>query len=344
MTPNQFFCPNCQTLLKTPEPVPPGTKIKCPRCASIFSAPVEAEPVAAEPAAHVTPRATVPPSPPPPPPAEPLYYDSYPSPTAYRHGLSGLSDRYSIDLGRWFQLAFAHYLSILGPMIGYTLLMGVVVVVLYLLTLLVVGVFGWIFLAPPLFLGYTIVSLAQLKGRSWSFGDFFSGFQWFGAAVGNALLCLVLVLGLALACAVPGIMMAVLAGVTKTPVFAVPAVLFFIVGFCVLYYVLFRAFCFCPQLIVDRRCGPWEAIQGSWTLSQGHFWPLFGISLLLGVINHAGASFAGVGILFTMPLVVLIWNAGYLTIAGTEPPVDRPAPQPAGLPPVHYSERVPAGS
>src|SRR5207249_4256517 len=44
------------------------------------------------------------------------------------------------------------------------------------------------FIGIPLQQGPMIVALKEVKGRRWSFGDFFSGFNWFGPLVGYTLL------------------------------------------------------------------------------------------------------------------------------------------------------------
>src|SRR5262249_48293697 len=68
---------------------------------------------------------------------------------------------------------------------------------------------------------------------------------------------------------------------------------------------------FAVPLIIDRSYGPADAMRASWQLSKGHFWSLFGITLLLGLMNIA---------IITIPLTNLIRTAGYLLVAGTRPP------------------------
>lgn len=43
-------CPSCGSILKTKDPVPPGKKVKCPKCGTVFAAPPE-EPAEAPPPA-----------------------------------------------------------------------------------------------------------------------------------------------------------------------------------------------------------------------------------------------------------------------------------------------------
>jgi hypothetical protein len=229
--------------------------------------------------------------------------------------LAGLSSSYVIDINEWFQYAKAHYNAVFGPMIGYLLIYLAINIVLELIP--IVGPLVGIFLDPPLLAGFVIVSLAQLKGRPWTFGDFFGGFHWYGQLLGNVLLVLVMTLGMLL----PGAIVLGIAGATESePVIAVAALVAF-VNLCAAIYVLTRATCFCTPLIIDRGFGPVEAIKGSWIISRGHFWGLFGVQMLFVAMSLGGILLCGVGILFVAPFVVLAEIAGYLLIAGSQRPI-----------------------
>jgi phage FluMu protein Com len=338
MPANQFHCPSCNTLLRLAEPLPAGTKVKCPKCGSIFGAEEtesRPEPVAAAPSpirpADRMPRPT--------PRYEEDVYETPPEPSPRRRGVAGLSPGYSIDVGQWFHYATAHYTSVLGPMIGYTLLLGLIIIVLYLLALVLIGIPAALVVLPPLTAGFTVVCLAQLKGKRWSFGDFFSGFNWFGSILGNFLLILLVVIGTYIVCLLPAGVVFGLSRLVHAPAVLVAAIPLYLAGLCGLVYILTRATCFCQQLIIDRGCGPLEAIQGSWALSRGHFWGLFGIQLLLQLINFGGQMACGIGTLFTLPLTLLVWNAGYLLVAGTKPPIEpRAYPHETDYRPGHLDE------
>ena len=77
-----------------------------------------------------------------------------------------------------------------------------------------------------------------------------------------------------------------------------------------------RLFLFAPAIVFDRRhLGAIDAIKANWQLTRGHFWGLFGVSLLLGLMNVGGAMACYVGLLFTVPYTLLILTAGYLLIS-----------------------------
>jgi hypothetical protein len=237
------------------------------------------------------------------------------------------SSSYEVDVPRWFAYGAAHWTSILGPAIGFLIIQLVVTNVVSSLALIpIAGVFLYVIAAvtvlPLLEAGMYVVTLAQLKGDRWSFGDFFAGFssRWRGRFLAFTWLLIGLMLVILTPVLVPlGIGLA--RNVPELLYFALVA--FFIFGPVAVYVGVRLAF-FGPYLIIDRNFGPVEAIQESWDLTTGHFWGLFGVVLLLAVINFGGALLFGVGALFTVPLTSLVRTAGYLFAGGTRPPMKQP--------------------
>jgi uncharacterized membrane protein len=81
-----------------------------------------------------------------------------------------------------------------------------------------------------------------------------------------------------------------------------------IVGFCLLIlpgiFWAVRLYMF-PWVIVDKQVGPFEAMRRSWALTEGSFWNLFLLGVLLAGINILGAIALLLGLLVTIPLSVL---------------------------------------
>jgi hypothetical protein len=322
-------CPNCNRALRVPDELL-GKRVKCPACATVLTASPEGsvQSSAAVPPSResIAPRRR--PAPPPeeeevepqvrrrrpaPPPEEEYEEESPPEEEDEEEAprpRKRLSSNYSISAGEWFEYAKIHYSSVLGPMIGYMLIFGLIFGIPYLggLLQLIIG--------PPLQAGFVIVSLAQLKGKRWSFGDFFSGFNWYGPLMGNFYLQILIAIG----CMLPSLILLAVAAISKSDTMMQIVVIFAVVNELALIYVAIRTNCFGIQLIVDRNYGPIDAIKGSWTLSQGHSLGLFGMSLLLVLIVFAGVLACCIGVLFTAPFAVMAYNAGYLLIAGTRPP------------------------
>jgi hypothetical protein len=234
----------------------------------------------------------------------------------------GLSNDYRIDFGEWFQHAKDNYSAVLGPMIGFTLIMGVIMWLLNIVGIFIpfIGPLLAPFIQAPLQVGYTVVCLAQLKGKRWSFGDFFSGFRWYGSLLANWLLTM-MIGGVLI---IPSVIVFLILGfsgiILKSPGLLVLGIVVAIVNAAADIYILVRMSCFNVPLIIDRNYGPIEAIQGSWTVSRGHFWGLFGCYLLFSIIGGLGALACGIGVLFTLPLFHVGTTAGYLLIAGTRRP------------------------
>ncbi len=57
--------------------------------------------------------------------------------------------------------------------------------------------------------------------------------------------------------------------------------------------------------MVDEGLAPMDALKRSLALTKGRFWPLFGFSLVLALINITGALLLGLGLLVSAPLCLL---------------------------------------
>jgi len=180
-----------------------------------------------------------------------------------------------------------------------------------------------ILLLTPLLAGLTYVCLAQLKGERWSFGDFFRGFRHYSAIAGLALVTELLL--------VPGQIAQLTGSYLQQKALAAGAfgnqpevlvcqlvAMLWWIAFGVLWVKLLY---FSYQLVFDRGYGTMQAMSVNWKMSNGHFWGLVGMGLLLGLINAGGAMACCVGLLFSMPFVSLAFSAGYLLSGGTRPPL-----------------------
>jgi uncharacterized membrane protein len=203
-----------------------------------------------------------------------------------------------------------------------------------------------LFLQFALMAGYVVVCLRQVRGDTWTFGDFFGGFRyWVPLFVNNLLSTALLV-----ACFAPGYVLLIVGqvllsdasanatfqpvGGPKGPTTTPPTtsgqpgtmeVLVMLVGLGMILlgivpalYISVRAFLFNPWLIIDRGCGPIEAIKGSWELTRGHFWGWLGVSIVLGLILLVGALPCYLGLPFTFPIMYLVLTAAWLRITNVK--------------------------
>lgn len=65
------------------------------------------------------------------------------------------------------------------------------------------------------------------------------------------------------------------------------------------------AWMFYTYLIIDKGVQPLDAFKQSAAMTKGYRWPLFGIVLLLALINVGGALLFGIGLLITMPATAI---------------------------------------
>jgi hypothetical protein len=203
-------------------------------------------------------------------------------------------------------------------MIGYTFISFLISLVISVIPF-AGGLIGFL-INPALQAGFMVVAVAQLKGERWSFGDFFGGFRFYGPILVSTFLVVVV----SLVCFAPMIAVVFMAVASRSGAMVAVAVIVGVVDLLASMFIIVRLSFFSVPLIVDRALGPIEAIQGSWTLSRGHSLGLVGVSILLGLINLAGAMLCLVGVLFSAPLVYLTTAAGYLLVAGTRPPLRQP--------------------
>jgi hypothetical protein len=85
---------------------------------------------------------------------------------------------------------------------------------------------------------------------------------------------------------------------------------------------------FFSYFIIDKETGIIESIKASWKATEGNFWPLFLLQLILAGINVLGALALLFGLLITMPLSMLAMAAAYkkLTSDSTKEAIPSAAP------------------
>ncbi len=68
-----------------------------------------------------------------------------------------------------------------------------------------------------------------------------------------------------------------------------------------------------PALLVamETDLGPVDCLRGSWALTKGYKWSLFGLGLAVAVLNLLGALALGVGLILTMAVTTLAFAAAY---------------------------------
>lgn len=73
-------------------------------------------------------------------------------------------------------------------------------------------------------------------------------------------------------------------------------------------------------LVVERGLSPWQALEASRKAISQHWFKVFGLFLLLGLITMVSAIPLGIGLIWSIPLFVIAMGVLYRTIFGVLPP------------------------
>lgn len=161
-----------------------------------------------------------------------------------------------------------------------------------LLTMIICGasIIGLI-LGGPMLGGLYALLLKRLRNQPGTFGDVFAGFNvaFLPLMLGHIVSQLLTGIGLVL-CIIPGIYLAV-------------------------------SWMFTMPLIMDKRLDFWAAMELSRKMVAKHWWGLFGLLLVSGLVGLAGVLLCGIGLIITMPIMFGALACAYEGIFA-----DRPAP------------------
>ena len=111
---------------------------------------------------------------------------------------------------------------------------------------------------------------------------------------------------------------ALFAALARDAGFAVAVPLVVVLGAILALMLLFSGF-----LVIDRGLGPIQALKESHRITRGYKWSLFGLSLLLVLVNVAGLLALVVGIFVSAPVSLLALTHAYRVLSGGAVP--RPA-------------------
>lgn len=69
--------------------------------------------------------------------------------------------------------------------------------------------------------------------------------------------------------------------------------------------ILALALMFYGMLMVDKKFKPIDSLKESMRITKGYKWQLFGMSIVFGLVNIAGALVFGIGLLWTIPTTAI---------------------------------------
>lgn len=79
---------------------------------------------------------------------------------------------------------------------------------------------------------------------------------------------------------------------------------------------------FTLPLIIDKTMDFWPAMKASWEMVHRHWWQVFGLTIVIGLINVAGLFACCIGVLFTVPMTTATMMYAYEIIFGEPPQTD----------------------
>jgi uncharacterized membrane protein len=171
----------------------------------------------------------------------------------------------------------------------------------------------------PLMGGLFYIFLQTIRNQPANVGDVFIGFRKSFAQLFLGYLVPALLAGV---CLIPA---GIVAAICILPVIAShtqanpSAGVLVIIGATVLICLLVVCFLtinwvFALPLIMDKQMDFWTAMKTSWKMVRKHWWQVFGLFVLMGLLNIAGLLACCVGIFFTMPIGLGAWMFAYETI------------------------------
>ncbi len=241
-------------------------------------------------------------------------------------GTTGVSpeilDRdYDLDLGGCISRGWNLLQKNMGLLIGATLIyIGIGIALSLLGAIPLIGIIFSLlslFVTAPLMGGLFYVTLQAIRQQPASAGDVFEGFRRAFIQLVLGYVVSAILTGL---CVIPAVIVGLatlLPSLTHNQEPSLGAILATAgVGLVCLIPLIFLTvnWMFTLPLIVDKRLDFWPAMQTSWKMVRKHWWPLFGLILLVAVMNVAGVLLCCVGLLFSMPLGIAAMMYAYEAI------------------------------
>ena len=165
---------------------------------------------------------------------------------------------------------------------------------------------GSLILTGPLTGGVYYFLLKNIRRQPGEIGDVFAGFR---LAFGQLVLGYVVVVILTCLAMLPGAAVMALPIITMVRQQAVAAgpILVALLGFIVMIVpavYLSTSWLFSLPLIIDRQMEFWPAMSASRKVVGKHWWLVFGLVVVCGLINMAGFMACGIGVFFALPITL----------------------------------------
>jgi hypothetical protein len=201
-----------------------------------------------------------------------------------------------LDVNEALRTAWAALVPNVGLAVGGTLVFGVLTLVAS------VTVLGLPLVVPVLIWGYTRFAMRLLDGRA-ELADLFSGFQVYGQALGSFLLLGVIffVLGL------PAQLLSFAGAFAESAILSLAGVA---VSVAISVLITLRLY-FAAFYIVEEELGTQDAVRAALDATRDSKGQAVLFALVVGLLTFAGILALVVGVLVAIPLVTMVYAAGY---------------------------------
>lgn len=144
-------------------------------------------------------------------------------------------------------------------------------------------------LTYPFLAGVNMVGIRRAANQPVSFNEVFSGLSMFVPLLVTAVVMTILIYIGSLLLLLPGIYLGV-------------------------------AYMLAMPLVIERGLSPWQALETSRKAISQHWFKVFGLFLVLGLIMALSMIPLGIGLIWSMPLFIISMGVLYRTIFGVLPP------------------------
>lgn len=294
--PIEFRCTQCNRLLRTPDGTS-GRDAKCPECGAIVKIPVPAPEAPPPPSAPFVPPALAETNPNFAPARQDI--DAAAAPTDYHSIFKPTTIDISDVLTRTWTIFKARWSACLAVVWGTSAIVGVCFAVLAGVMIGVLGIDSkeprpemaliWLFMMPAFWWQTVAVEFMLLKiarGEPVAMGDLLAANRFLLPGIGAALVAGIATMAGLCLCIVPGV-------------------------------IVLLMFSQCLNLIIDRGCGPIEALRLSMQITRGNKVSLLLIFMLTSAIGSiTGMATCGLAAIAVQPFNLLMVCVAYLNMTG----------------------------
>jgi hypothetical protein len=161
--------------------------------------------------------------------------------------------------------------------------------------------------------GQTLALVKIARGQEASFNDLFAGGRYIVPIFVGGLVLVAVALGALIAVGIPVGLIAYLVARANQDALLPIIIIGYVLALILMLFVMAR-FSMYQYAVVDRNLGGLDAIRYSYKITQGYTVSLVGFMIVAGLVGISGVLGCGIGLLFTVPLSLLMYPCAYLIL------------------------------